>query len=93
MTFPPKRTVRSMISGVRALGQTLTIVPSPGLEFSGAQWYRDIGSGPVAIANAVNPTYVQQAADIASAAHPRVDITAEITGFTVLTTPSTSTFP
>lgn len=78
-----------MISGIRAVGQVLTIVPSPGLEFSGAQWYRN----GVAIPGATDSTYTQVAADMASAGVPKVDITAEITGFTVMTLPSTSTFP
>lgn len=85
MSWPPRNnsptSSKAIITGVRGVGNPLTVVPPDGYFFSGVQFYRN----GVAIPGEAGEThpYIQVAADVA----PGVTITAEITGLMMVSSP------
>lgn len=88
MSFPP-RASRSTIAQVGAgVGAQLTPVPSPGIVYSGVQWYRDGEAIPEADGGRDVP-YVVKEADVPASGQPGKRITCELTGLTLMTLPIT----
>lgn len=88
--FPPRST-RSTISQVgEGIGAKLTPVPSPGISYSGVQWYRDGVAIPESEGGQDVP-YVLTAADVPAKGQPGKRITCELTGLTLMTLPTTIT--
>lgn len=86
MSFPP-RSARSMIDVVGSgVGAQLTPRPSPGLSYSGVQWYRNGAAIPEELGGQDVP-YVLTAADVPAKGQPAKSITCELTGLTAMTLP------
>lgn len=87
MSWPPSSNSSSssaskaVITGMRGIGNPLTVVPPDGYFFSGVQFYRN-GVPIPGDAGEAHP-YIQVAADVA----PGVTITAEITGLMMVSSP------
>ncbi len=72
------------------VGQVLTAVPPTGVLPSGFQWYRDTGSGPIAISGATSVTYTRTSSDVPVIAGPNISISVVVTSSQTMSTASVS---
>lgn len=66
LTGDPNADILLGVTGTQEVGQTLTAVPAPNWTVTGYQWYRNPGSGPVAISGATLSTYTLVNSDAGS---------------------------
>lgn len=92
MSYPPRATRSTITQEGKGVGAQLMPVPSPGISYSGVQWYRD----GVAIAEELggqDVPYILKADDVPAKGQPGKRFTCELTGLTLMTQSTMITNP